>query len=385
MSEYQYYEFQAIDRPLTDKQMQELRKYSTRATITPTSFVNVYNWGSFKGNWHEWMEKYFDAFLYVANWGSHWLQFRLPNRLLEREILSAYCADECLTSHARGEYVIVSFVSEEEPGEWEEGEGWLASLTPLRDDLMNGDHRSLYLGWLLALQACELDSDAIEPPVPPGLGSLSAPLQSLADFLGIDPDLIAAAAEKSGNQPTSTLSRDNITRWIAKMSRNEKDAVIAALLEGENLHVGQELRRRAMHELHGKNESTNEIERRTVMQLADRAEAIANERRHREAEIRARDKAKRERERAEARKKLLESLAGKEDSLWSKVDTLISTKQPKRYDEAVSLLQDLQDLATMGKQDGFFASRMEALCRKHARKPSLLDKIRKAHLMGGEQ
>ena len=50
MSEYQYYEFQAIDRPLTDKQMQELRKYSTRATITPTSFVNVYNWGSFKGN-----------------------------------------------------------------------------------------------------------------------------------------------------------------------------------------------------------------------------------------------------------------------------------------------------------------------------------------------
>ncbi len=40
VSEYQYYKFQAIDRPLTEKQMEELRSYSTRATITRTSFVN---------------------------------------------------------------------------------------------------------------------------------------------------------------------------------------------------------------------------------------------------------------------------------------------------------------------------------------------------------
>ena len=58
MSEYQYYEFQAIDRPLTEKEMRELRSYSTRARITPTSFVNDYSWGSFKGNKDAWMEKY---------------------------------------------------------------------------------------------------------------------------------------------------------------------------------------------------------------------------------------------------------------------------------------------------------------------------------------
>lgn len=40
MSEYQHYEFQAIDRPLTEKEIAELRWYSTRARITPTSFVN---------------------------------------------------------------------------------------------------------------------------------------------------------------------------------------------------------------------------------------------------------------------------------------------------------------------------------------------------------
>lgn len=42
MSEYQYYEFQGIDRPLTEKQMAELRAISTRARIMPTSFVNEY-------------------------------------------------------------------------------------------------------------------------------------------------------------------------------------------------------------------------------------------------------------------------------------------------------------------------------------------------------
>jgi len=40
MSEYQYYEFQALDRPLTQPQMRELRGFSTRAKITPTRFVN---------------------------------------------------------------------------------------------------------------------------------------------------------------------------------------------------------------------------------------------------------------------------------------------------------------------------------------------------------
>jgi hypothetical protein len=49
MSEYQYYEFRAVDRPLDDRQMRELRAVSSRAVITPTSFTNEYNWGDFKG------------------------------------------------------------------------------------------------------------------------------------------------------------------------------------------------------------------------------------------------------------------------------------------------------------------------------------------------
>ena len=47
MSEYQYYEFAAIDRPLTREQMTQLRALSSRATITPTRFCNIYNWGDY--------------------------------------------------------------------------------------------------------------------------------------------------------------------------------------------------------------------------------------------------------------------------------------------------------------------------------------------------
>lgn len=49
MSENQYHEFVAIDEPLTPKQMTELRARSSRANITPTSFVNDYQWGNLKG------------------------------------------------------------------------------------------------------------------------------------------------------------------------------------------------------------------------------------------------------------------------------------------------------------------------------------------------
>ena len=63
MSEYQYYEFQAVDRPLNAKEMSELRSYSSRARISPTSFVVDYAWGNYKGDEDRWMAKYFDAFL----------------------------------------------------------------------------------------------------------------------------------------------------------------------------------------------------------------------------------------------------------------------------------------------------------------------------------
>ncbi|MEA3365607.1 MAG: hypothetical protein U9Q79_08200 [Candidatus Hydrogenedentes bacterium] len=384
MSEYQYYEFQAIDRPLTDAQMKELRRFSSRAQITPTSFVNVYSWGDFKGDRDQWMKAYFDAFLYVANWGNHWLDLRVPARLLPPETISMYCTNECLVFHTTGEHVIVSFASEAECNEWVEDERWLPSLTPLRTDLMNGDYRSLYLGWLMAVQEGFLDDDETEPPVPPGLDALNVPLKTLADFLRLDPDLIAAAAEGSAKAHALAPSHQEIADWIAGMPSTEKDAAIVALGAGGDPHFASEFRQRAIREIRSARDSEGDSvdhKRRTIGQLTARAEAIRDEQRRREEEMRARETAKQEHEQAEARKKHIESLVGKEKALWAKVDGLIATRQAKRYDEAVSPLQDLRDLADKEDQACAFSTRMERLRSDHARIPALLDRLRQANLI----
>jgi len=203
MSEYQYFEFQAIDRPLNKKEMAELRSYSTRARINLTSFVNDYSWGDFKGDADVWMNKYFDAFLYLANWGTHILKLRLPEKLLNAKIARLYAVGDHTAARVRNGNVIISFHSENEGTEDSiESEGLLASLISVRSELARGDFRALYLGWLLCVQNGELDPDSIAPPVPTGLTKLSASLTSLVEFLRIDRDLVRVSAKPAAKSRT---------------------------------------------------------------------------------------------------------------------------------------------------------------------------------------
>jgi hypothetical protein len=381
MSEYQYYEFQALDRPLTQKQISELRVYSSRARITSSSFVNVYNWGDFKGNPAQWMEQYFDAFLYFANWGSRQLMLRLPKKVLDPKTAASYCGDQNFSCRQKDDHIVLSFESEIEDYEWDEGESRLASLVPLRSDLMRGDHRALYLGWLLAVQFEEIADDTPEPPVPPGLGKLTAALDCLADFLGIDADLIATAAERSPDEQVSAPSREKIDEWVRALPSAEKDAIVTRLVAGDDPHLSAEVRQRAIFEIGGR--GWDERLGRTAGEIVARAAILAAERKKKEAERRAIEKARRERVVAEAREKRLQSLAGKENELWARVDRLIATKQPRRYDEAVSLLQDLHDLAELQRKGPDFKFRIGALQRENSGKNSLMERFRKAKFLEG--
>jgi hypothetical protein len=378
MSEYQYYEFQAIDRPLTAKEMSELRSYSTRARITPTSFVNEYSFGSFKGDEDAWMEKYFDAYLYLANWGTHVLKLRLPSRLLDAATAKPYCGGESSFVREKAGKVVISFVSQdEEGGDWVEGEGHLSSMISVRAELARGDHRALYLGWLLRAQTGELDDDDTEPPVPPGLGQLSASLESLAEFLRIDGDLLHVAAEVSPPIGDTDLDQDDVRGWVGKLPKKEKDELIASLVIDANHAQIAELLQRFLKERAGNNPASTTG--RTVGQLLQAAEAYATERKRIEAEKRAKEKARREREAAIAREKHLDSIVGREAKLWTEVDSLVATKQPKNYDQAVKILVDLRDLAARGKR-GDFGLRIEALRQAQAKKPSFIERLRKAGL-----
>ena len=203
MSEYQSYEFVALDRPLSAREMAELRAISTRAEITPTRFWNEYHWGDLKADPARLLARYFDAHLYFANWGTRRLMLRLPTARADERALRAYFpAGGPATLTRTGAHVILDLSSDtEEPeDEWWEPAS-LGALTPLRASLLDGDLSVAYLAWLLAVQCEEIDDDAPEPDVPAGLATLSAPLAALAEFLRIDADLLQAAAEGSREEP----------------------------------------------------------------------------------------------------------------------------------------------------------------------------------------
>jgi hypothetical protein len=382
MSEYQYYEFQAIDRPLTEKEMQELRSYSTRARITPTSFVNDYSWGRFKGDEEAWMVKYFDAFLYLANWGTHVFKLRLPSRLLDLKTVRLYCSGEGAFAYEKNGKVILTFLSEDEGGgEWVEAEGRLSSLISVRSEISRGDLRCLYLGWLLCAQNGEFDEEDIEPPVPPGLGQLSASLESLIDFFRIDPNLIHVAARASEPLEDARPKQEEILEWIGTLPAGEKDDVLAKLIANEDLALAKELFRRFIKERgSGSQQIAEKCERRTVGEVLQAAEEHAEERRRAAAKKAAEEKAKRDRQAAESRAKYLDEIAKREPNLWSQVENLISTKQPKRYDQAVRLLIDLRDLASRKGKMNEFEAGLQALRAAQARKPSFIERLRKAGL-----
>lgn len=379
MGEYQYYEFQSIDRPLTEKEMSELRLYSTRARITPTSFVNDYEWGSFKGDADAWMEKYFDAFVHLTNWGTRVLKLRLPCRVLDPSIAEEYCGGDRTFVREKAGKVVISFVSEDdEGGDWVEGEGHLASMISARAELARGDLRALYLGWLLRVQAGELDEEDVEPAVPPGLGQLSASLESLADFLRIDGDLLHLAAEASPSLESAGLNRGEVLAWVGNLVTKEKDELIANLIVDADHALVTEMLHRFLKSRSG-DATTGSPARRTVGHLLRAAEVYTKERERLEAETRAAEKARLDREAAIAREKHLDSLVGREPRLWADVEALIDTKQPRSYDEAIKLLVSLRDLAARGRA-GDFRLRIEALRQTHVRKPSFIDRLRKAGL-----
>jgi hypothetical protein len=377
VSEYQYYEFVTVDRPLTTAQQRELRALSTRARITASSFVNDYQWGDLRGDPRAWMERYFDAFLYLANWGTRRVALRLPLALLHPDTAATYCAGESARSWATRTHVILDLHNEDDDGDdWCESEGWLASIVPARTDLAAGDRRSLYLAWLLCVQREELDDDDIEPPVPPGLRELPGPLHALADFLHMDDDLLAAAAEASSTLQEQAPSTTALTRWVKALPEAERDAIVLRLLRGDDAHLRSEL----LGRFHVPATIRAASAGRTVGELLAAGEARRAERQRLVEQRGAVERARREKASAAAREQRRNALAGRQEQAWQQVATMIETKKPKEYDAAVELLGDLRTLA--GRDGGIatFTQRIRLLRAQHARKPSLLERLDQARL-----
>jgi hypothetical protein len=136
-------------------------------------------------------------------------------------------------AHVRkaGGWVIVSFENSLEDDDWDDGTGWMGSPMSLRSELLRGDIRCLYLGWLLCAQNEEFAEDELEPAVPAGLGELSAPLHSLIEFLGIDENLVEVAATVSAPLNAGP-DREELATWIQSLPEKEKNNLLVAAVSG---------------------------------------------------------------------------------------------------------------------------------------------------------
>lgn len=378
MGEYQYYEFLALDRPLGAKERGELRAISSRATITSNRFANWYTYGRLKANPADLLDRHFDAHLYLADWGTRSLSFRIPKRLLTLDVARRYCPGGAASARASGEHVVVDFCSEDEPSDWvdgDDGPGHLAALLPLRADLAAGDHRALYLGWLLGAQSADLDHPDLEPPCPPGLRSRSAPIEAMIEFLRIDPDLVHAAA--AGSPDAREPRRAELQQWVASLREAERSALLVGFVEGSDPHLRSDLLRR-FRAANGLVQSGKRPPRRTVGQLLAEATKLRETRQRAEAEQATREQARREREAAKARDRELDALAVRESSAWAEIDAHIATRLPRRYDEAAKLLRDLRDLACRRGDESDVQTRIARLSAEHRRKPSFVRRMRAA-------
>ena len=381
MSEYQYYEFLALDKPLTDEQRAELRKLSSRAEITATRFVNEYNFGDFRGNPEKLMECYFDAFCYLANWGTRRLMFRFPRALLDADAARKYCHTDAASVIVTGDHVIISLYLDRDPdGGWVEGDGQLGTMAQARSDLAAGDLRLLYLAWLLSVQWPDEDDedneDEIEPPVPAGLGNLSAPLQAIADFLEIDEDLMAVAAGAS--PPAEEPSDDGLAEWVASLPATEKDSFLTMVADGEGALVQALLLRRFRADAAGP--ASHSSPGRTAAELLEAAATRAEERKKAEEQRHREAQARKAAAKAAAYAKRLDDLAALGEGAWKQVDDVIATKKISEYDQAVALLRDLRALAERHgeAETAAFKKRVLDLRAQYPTRPGLQSRLDEA-------
>ena len=372
MSTYQYYEFQAIDRPLTPEEQEAVAQLSSRVHPDPRRAVFVYHWSSFRGRAEDILARYYDAMLYVANWGTKQLMFRFPRSAIDLGEVQAYCrpryVDEFISFSTVGEHAILGITFREEEGyDWIEGEGRLDALLPLRDDILRGDYRALYQAWLKTLEVEDILHSVVEPPVPTGLRELTPALLRFVELFEIDELLVKVAAEASAER--EAVSDDWLGQAIATLSRNESDAFLLRLAQGEP-HLGLALKKRLRALAGGSvEEQASRAPRRTVGQLLAQAEQ-------------GREEAERRRAEEAERKRIaeLEAMAEREAESWQEVDALIGRKTGSAYEDAVQLLRRLRDLAEYKGRAMDFQGRVREIRERYSRRSALMRRLREAGL-----
>jgi hypothetical protein len=373
MSEYQRYEFMTNDRPLTQAQLEAVNGLSSHIETSSTHALVEYDWGDFKHDPIAVLHEFFDGFLYWANWGAPRLAFRFPHGILPADLLTGYDLDDLVTFTRYTDHDIldIHFAELEAPDEWVDYE--LGSLIAMRDELMDGDLRALYIVWLAA-QRMRKGADDVEdeddeeeyeidvPRMPPGLGTLTSAQQALADLLQVPRELLIAAARHS-RAPTE-LPDDDVATWVKMLPLDRSTEYLVRLAHNE-----PGLARRLVTELLDLRKDQSSVtptgERVTYSFLLAESAAIKDQM----------EREKREQERL-ARQRHIQDVHDHQNDYWRQVDAAVARGSGPGYDEAVQLLVELRAVADQFNETQAFQERFRAWVEPHLRRPAFVKRLR---------
>jgi len=378
MSEYQYYEFLAIDRPLSTEEMSALRTLSTRAHITPVSFTNEYQWGNFRGNPVDLMKRFFDAHVYVANWMTAIFMIRLPTEALQEKTAEVIAVNGILDLDATKTHWIITWSLDESENYdrfgMEDGRGWMARLAPIRDELLRGDIRSLYIGWLAGVTREIVDDSTLEPLEVEGLGNLTAAQQALAQFLEVDENLLAGAGIGSPALRAEEPSHKEIDGWLDKLPRDEVLNFMKQILGDQRMNAERTLKNRFSAWKRSLSGDGGSAPRRSVGELKKNAEMAKKRRLEREKREQEQLTAKRRKE----REAFLATLANDFPKAWKVVQQQVERGLGPAYDEACRTLVDISEAYALHADRDTFSQELKRFMASHLRRKTFVRRIKKA-------
>jgi hypothetical protein len=379
MSEYQRYEFMTSDKPLTHAQLDAVEELSSHIEASSTHAIIEYHHGDFKHNPIDVLHEFFDGFLYWANWGSPEFALRFPHGILPADLIDGYDFEDFVTFTRHPVYDIldISFGDLSETGVWMNCE--LASIISIRDELMQGDLRALYIAWLASHMMMEdydeededeEDEDEEDdggdevksaPAVPPGLGTLTEAQQELAELLQVPEELIVAAAQY--NHTAMVSIDDDFVSWVELLPQDRRNDYLVRLASNESglSHLlVRELRELGL----GKTTTPPAGEHVPYTTLLAESKAIA---------------VKLEREKYEqeqlAHQRHLQNIHDHQGDYWHRIELAVGRGTGAGYDEATRLLIELREATDQFKESQEFQVRFRNWIQSHRRRPAFIKRL----------
>jgi len=291
---------------------------------------------------------------------------------LPADLIDDYDFDDLVTFTWHKEYDILDIHF----GEMEGSDEWidydLGSLIPIRDELMEGDLRALYIAWLASQDMMygyeeedqeEEDYEIIVPPVPPAFGKLTEAQKALAELLQVSEELLVAAARHSIGSMSST-KKDDFAAWVKVLPADRKNEYLLRLAHNE-----PGLSHLFVRELREQNRDKDRVrpstgERVAYDTLVSESKTIKARREHE----------KRERERAEHLRRL-QNIYDHQEQYWQEINQAVEHTVGARYDDAVRNLVDLREAADQFNERRKFQERFRVWVQSYLRRPGLIKRL----------